>query len=489
MKQLKKPLILFLLILINFTAIQAIVIRNYYSYFEYAGRMYYGPNKNVKESILMWEADLRTFEDMGYGYAKDFKRVYYQGKQMYDVSPENIKASQWYLITRNSVYCEGKRMKGTDPDSFEIIDNIYDWRYAKDKKYVYKYTERTPYDVSTFRILDNQYFSDTNNIYYGRNGTKVEGASMQDMSFNDEFLISNGAVYLYGYKTKYDAASFDVLTHYKYGCIGRSEDDGFLVSDKDSVYLRGYRIRSFDKESFRLFGKRLFKDKDGVYFYPYYGGRLDKLNLNPRETQGISIKLDLPSNEYNPEYYIVGDKEISYVFEDECGSNLYRYEGIDLDKFEPYLNLNSIIFFRAGYRFYGLGKLTYTSMASFHEMNFFGEDIVLVNFDKKQQYMCLKNDRRILYPEFSSRSNKYSIDAPSFVFIPQSELKLPQLEGIYEDVYMDKNGFYDKEGYFIDKELREGDYEEILIHLISTEEWEQKRKATLENYSITRYPK
>lgn len=475
-----KLITIFLFSIFPLSFAHTIIITDPHTYFEHYGKIYYGPNKNVKVSVLLWDADVRTFEDMGYGYARDYKRFYHRGKEMHDVSPEGIRIEKWYAVSRSVVYCDGKRVKGASPASFEVIDNPYNWKYGKDKKHIYIETRRTPFDVLTFKILENEYISNKDSLYYGVEGRKVEDAIPGDISFKDEFLISNGNVYLRGYKTKYDVNTFDVLFHYKFSCIGRGEDDGFLISDKDSIYLLANCRKSFDKKDFRLLGERFFKDKENVYFYPYYGERLNKLDLTPDETQGIKITLSSSKNNYKPALYIIGDNNMSYSFTDMCGEYLERQRGIDINTFNIYIKLNNKVFFRDDYSFYKLGD-----MNTLHKLNVYGEGkIDLVNYDITRGYICLKNDEKILYPFFTP-----SIDAATFVFVPQRTLNLPQLKDIYDDVYMDKNGFYDRQGYSIDGNISEEDYHEILKQLDSPEEWETKRKATLEDCLIVRYPK
>lgn len=114
------------------------------------GRVYFG-------SELVVNADVRSFEDLGCGYAKDRNNVYMMGRVLVNVDP------RYFRLKERSVW---SRHNGEQP--------VQNRGYYKTKWNVYFGDRKLDAMPSTFKELGGGYAKDAFNVYYY--GDKVEGA-------------------------------------------------------------------------------------------------------------------------------------------------------------------------------------------------------------------------------------------------------------------------------------------------------------------------
>ena len=147
------------------------------------GRVFFG------EDIVMY-ADVRSFVDLGSGYAKDRNNVYMNGRVLENVDPSSFRLKQrpnWrhhgnertdepagprrgYYKTQFNVYYGDKKIDAMASSFVELGGG-----YAKDAFNVYYYGEKLKGCMAAnFELLEGGYAKDAFSVYYY--GKKVEGA-------------------------------------------------------------------------------------------------------------------------------------------------------------------------------------------------------------------------------------------------------------------------------------------------------------------------
>lgn len=120
------------------------------------------------------DADILTFRDLGYGYAKDNRHVYLYGEILLYVDPATFRVSRQYgpdggthkrgyLISNFDVFYNGKKVEDASAQSFEVLKD----GYAKDAFNVY-WNGKKIQDASShsFEVLRDGYAKDAFNTYY-----------------------------------------------------------------------------------------------------------------------------------------------------------------------------------------------------------------------------------------------------------------------------------------------------------------------------------
>lgn len=107
-------------------------------------------------------ASAHSFKDLGWGYAKDSRRVYYNGKKLTD-NPSRFKAlTDGYAMDSFDVYYFGKEIKALT-SGFKVLSDGYA-KDAFDAYYCGKEVEGS--SASTFKVLGNGYAEDAWKTYY-----------------------------------------------------------------------------------------------------------------------------------------------------------------------------------------------------------------------------------------------------------------------------------------------------------------------------------
>lgn len=145
-------------------------------------------------------ADARTFEDLGFGYAKDRDNVYLDGRELEFVDPatfrlkgrdnshphehrdwhEHGRNQRGYYKTNFNVYYGDKKIDAMAA-TFKDIGN----GYAKDAFNVFYYGMRIDgASASTFKVLGGGYSKDAFNVFYY--GKKVDDASASTFKYTGD---------------------------------------------------------------------------------------------------------------------------------------------------------------------------------------------------------------------------------------------------------------------------------------------------------------
>lgn len=232
---------------------------------------FFSDNTNLK----IEDADVKTFEVLGNGYAKD----------------------------KNNVYWTSSRIKNADIKTFEVIKDEVE--YAKDKNYVYSkwIPVKNVINPETFEFIENSiYAKDKNKIYY-RGGQGELG------------IVEN--------------ANPDTFK-----TIKLNNEYSHFGQDEKNLYYDGNLLKNVDYNSFKMLSKNYVVDKDNLYyFYHHYffsgDGKVEFKN---------NVKPNLQSLEYLGDNLFKDDEFIydhSY-FGYEGKNHLVRMNGFDVNTFKVF---------------------------------------------------------------------------------------------------------------------------------------------------------
>jgi len=249
----------------------------------------------------IWFADADTFEYLGYKYSIDSHSVYYDGQIIEGVDPENFDYLNHFCAKDTGVhviYCEGEVEKSIDYNSFEILNQ----KYVRDKNFVYvlyvNLKKLDHVDRDSFRVILGPYGRDKKQLYV--NGNVAEGESVDIDSFElisekyeDYVRDKNGIYYVFPMVFTAiegaDISTFQVLTwslfkdknhvYYGLGYLGRNispikgadiktfETISWGYSkDKNAVYHDAQLLTSADYETFEVLDDSYAKDKNQIFY-------------------------------------------------------------------------------------------------------------------------------------------------------------------------------------------------------------------------------
>ena len=297
--------------------------------------------KNLKADGI----DLKTFKKLDNGYFKDKNNIYYglsgnlykiknADLQTFEVLNSPYSSSVYFAKDKNNVYYNGKKLDGIVPNDFEQIQSYF----IKDKNGIYKFEEDeneqdlkiTPInakiDFRNFKELDWKYFGDDKNIYYfdEESFKKVDKAdinSFERIDFTGFFKDKNN-VYYEGEKVEgIDMNSIEVI-------------NGMCIKDKNSVFYEGKKLRNISPNNFNIFDggisyDKILVDKNGAYKLLENENQKDK--IIPLDSKNIDLKtlerIDSPMDSSN--YF--KDKNGVYFLN---GEKFVKINGADIDTFE-----------------------------------------------------------------------------------------------------------------------------------------------------------
>ena len=297
--------------------------------------------KNLKADGI----DLKTFKKLDNGYFKDKNNIYYglsgnlykiknADLQTFEVLNSPYSSSAYFAKDKNNVYYNGKKLDGIVPNDFEQIQSYF----IKDKNGIYKFEEGeneqdlkiTPInakiDFKNFKELDWKYFGDDKNIYYfdEESFKKVDKAdinSFERIDFTGFFKDKNN-VYYEGEKVEgIDMNSIEVV-------------NGMCIKDKNSVFYEGKKLRNISPNNFNIFDggisyDKILVDKNGAYKLLENENQKDK--IIPLDSKNIDLKtlerIDSPIDSSN--YF--KDKNGVYFLN---GEKFVKINGADRDSFE-----------------------------------------------------------------------------------------------------------------------------------------------------------
>ena len=297
--------------------------------------------KNLKADGI----DLKTLKKLDNGYFKDKNSIYYElsgnlykmknvDLPTFEVLNSPYSSSVYFAKDKNNVYYNGKKLDGIVPNDFEQIQSYF----IKDKNGIYKFEEGeneqdlkiTPInakiDFKNFKELDWKYFGDDKNIYYfdEESFKKVDKAdinSFERIDFTGFFKDKNN-VYYEGEKVEgIDMNSIEVV-------------NGMCIKDKNSVFYEGKKLRNISPTNFNIFNggmsyDKILVDKNGAYKLMENENQKDK--IIPLDSKNIDLKtlerIDSPMDSSN--YF--KDKNGVYFLN---GEKFVKINGADIDTFE-----------------------------------------------------------------------------------------------------------------------------------------------------------
>ena len=262
-------------------------------YFKDKNNIYYGLSGNLYK---IKNADLQTFEVLNSPYsssvyfAKDKNNVYYNGKKLDGIVPNDFEQIQSYFIKdRNGIYKfeedeDEQNLKITPINAKIDFKNIkeLDWKYFGDDKNIYYFDEDSfkkvdKADINSFERIDStDFFKDKNNVYY--EGEKVEGIDMNSIEVINEMCIKDkNSVFYEGKKLRnisptnfnifYGGMSYDIILVDKNGSYKLMENE----NQKDKIKIipldsKNIDLKTLERIESPMDSSNYFKDKNGVYF-------------------------------------------------------------------------------------------------------------------------------------------------------------------------------------------------------------------------------
>ena len=289
--------------------------------------------------------DLKTLKKLDNGYFKDKNNIYYglsgnlykiknADLQTFEVLTSPYSSSVYFAKDKNNVYYNGKKLDGIVPNDFEQIQSYF----IKDKNGIYKFEEGeneqdlkiTPInakiDFKNLKELDWKYFGDDKNIYYFDEDSfkKVDKADINSFERIDftAFFKDKNNVYYEGEKVEgIDMNSIEVV-------------NGMCIKDKNSVFYEGKKLRNISPTNFNIFDSGMsydiiLVDKNGAYKLMENENQKDK--IIPLDSKNIDLKtlerIESPMDSSN--YF--KDKNGVYFLN---GEKFVKINGADIDTFE-----------------------------------------------------------------------------------------------------------------------------------------------------------
>ena len=274
-------------------------------YFKDKNSIYYEDSGNLHK---IENADLKTFKDLDYNFAKD----------------------------KNNIYYKNKKLDGIDAASFEKIE----FNFIKDKNGLYKIDEdeekneikliplNEKVNLENFEEIGGNYYKDDKNLYYfGENEfKKIDGSDPNSFEYDNEnytFIAKDkNNVYFDGEKVKgIDVKSAEGI-------------DGLWTKDKNSVFYRGKKLEKISSNNFNYFDGGMsydiiLVDKNGAYKLLENENQKDK--IIPLDSKNIDLKtlerIESPMDSSN--YF--KDKNGVYFLN---GEKFVKINGADIDTFE-----------------------------------------------------------------------------------------------------------------------------------------------------------
>jgi hypothetical protein len=277
-------------------------------------KYYYTKNNTVYyENIEIADADVNTFQELGFLWAKDVKAVYLEGQRQAYLDPKTVKVfPHVYIVDKAGVwvYGTGYYMEVDKTDADPATFSVISLGYGKDMKNVYYFAEKiVDADVNSFNVLSgvsypiseelltSWYAKDKNNIYY--RSTIIPDADVKSFTF-----LGN------------DYAKDKYRVYYRGIVLDNADADTFVLADsfaKDTnhVFYNGEVLGiNIDPKSFTIVSRDSIKDSKRVYFKDQYDSIYNlKSNIDAPSFQHIGTCMSIERS--NASYY--KDKNHIYI--------------------------------------------------------------------------------------------------------------------------------------------------------------------------------
>ncbi len=259
------------------------------------------------EYEIIENGDVETFTMINDTYAKDKNNVYYEDCWTYycdlnitDINPDFFKdLGQGFVKDNKNVYYGSRKHEELDVDTFKFLNDSYYGDFAKDKNSVYyiqyfrggvRINVCEECDVNTFERINNYYSKDKDNVYF--NSGSIEKISNVDLdSFS--LLSSNKAkdknnYYVNGYIT----TSTENIKE-----INQLEQEihtiqGDYKKNSQIVYLQDRVIYKADPDSFQIINFPYSKDDNNVFYF-----------WNPIPAQVDQESFEILNNDYSKDKF------------------------------------------------------------------------------------------------------------------------------------------------------------------------------------------
>ncbi|MDP8202856.1 MAG: DKNYY domain-containing protein [Candidatus Tenebribacter burtonii] len=192
-------------------------------------------NMDDQQSLKSVKMDMMPFKKQSLiivleYYAIDKFRVYYGSEVISNADPSTFKLlSLLYSKDENHVFYKGKSIPDADPATFKLI-SVY---LARDKKHIYFDAEIISDNPTTFRIINETYAADIENVWFGYN-----------------FLVKPT---LHVLLVEYPS-DFEVISE-------------FYSKDSENIYFRDSKIESVNVKHFQLLGGFWSKDDQHIFLF------------------------------------------------------------------------------------------------------------------------------------------------------------------------------------------------------------------------------
>lgn len=186
--------------------------------------------------------DVATFEEVGAGFAKDARHVYYGDAVEDRFDPKTFRhIGNGYVADRALVAYYDRFLEGADPKTFAVFPGNY---YARDEKQVYFHDRAIPgADPLSFEVLASQdaYGRDRARVYYsGRIIREADPASL--VFLNDRVTKDRRHVFCTG-------SFLDGLDAETFKQIGGSD----YLRDGDTLYYCEKKVEGVDVDALQVF--------------------------------------------------------------------------------------------------------------------------------------------------------------------------------------------------------------------------------------------
>lgn len=317
--------------------------------------------------------DVKSFRILGNGasYAADDYKVYYRDQTLEGADPKTFSfvgaTPDYFWKDHKSIYINGKRVEGSESESFEEIELTY-W---KDRNHVY-YGNKilSGADPKTFRLMkENRIYSkDKKYVFYS--AALIEEADAETFSVAEgpeglfwkdhKFVYVDGSVVKGSHGPSYQHIgefywkdNFHV--YHRAHLLPDAHKDSFILldesgvaKDQQNIYVNEIKAQQVqDVASFKVFRKNyttLAKDKFNLYGIAYQSE--DPVQIFPNADEATFNLLD--SN-------YAKDKSHVYYFHNKIGVILL--EGVKPEEFKVEFDSNSESDARAGNKRFFMGKL------------------------------------------------------------------------------------------------------------------------------------
>jgi hypothetical protein len=244
------------------------------TFFDYPGFNYTNDDTSVYyDGNLVEGADAETFEVLnGYDIGKDKNGVYYRDEIFMEADFDTLEeVNSWYYKDKDHVYYSFNTFQvipGADPDTFKANEMDV---FATDKNNVYRWGEILEgADPETYESLSYNLSRDKNYLYY-----RTERIELADPK-TFEWKTPNIALdYIESYREEYgnDPTTIEVdLSDYPE-----------IYRDKNNIYIADQVVEGADPDTFEIIDQQYFKDKNYVYYNPYWSGEPAVIKLEKIE--------------------------------------------------------------------------------------------------------------------------------------------------------------------------------------------------------------